>query len=51
MIPGTNMIAGGGKEGKLYLLDRTAMEGRYAVPDQEIRATLDLLPPRHRPPS
>jgi hypothetical protein len=42
LIPGTNFVAGGSKEGKLYLLDRTNL-GRYnATGDTQIVQTVAL---------
>jgi hypothetical protein len=46
LVPGSNIVMGGSKEGKLYLVDRTNM-GRYrATDDNQILQTVALTGPR-----
>jgi hypothetical protein len=48
LIPGTNLLASGGKEGKLYVLDRDDLGGFRAGADTQIVQSFPVAPPgRH----
>ena len=42
LVPGTNIVLGGSKEGKLYLVDRTNMGKHRATDDDQILQTVAL---------